>query len=209
MDSSSPFEVYHFGRTKGRRDPGIFRTWDDLDHLFAVGRYGGATVAILSEMDDPDPSLRLNLGVRTPAHLGSQRFSRPVVGGMSKPRAFFFPLPGVDSLSVEPWSTRDRGNAPARKANLVLVDLLREWAQRKGATPGQISLAWLLAQKPWIVPIPGTTKLPHSRREPWGDGGKIYRRGTPGTQCCRLEDRGARGSFAPTLVGNNPARSAA
>jgi aryl-alcohol dehydrogenase-like predicted oxidoreductase len=49
----------------------------------------------------------------------------------------------------------------ALKANLVLVDLLREWAQRKGATPAQISLAWLLAQKPWIVPIPGTTKLPH------------------------------------------------
>jgi aryl-alcohol dehydrogenase-like predicted oxidoreductase len=45
------------------------------------------------------------------------------------------------------------------KANLALVDLLREWAQRKGATPAQIALAWLLAQKPWIAPIPGTTKL--------------------------------------------------
>jgi len=39
------------------------------------------------------------------------------------------------------------------------VDLLQEIAQRKKATPGQIALAWLLAQKPWIVPIPGTTKL--------------------------------------------------
>jgi aryl-alcohol dehydrogenase-like predicted oxidoreductase len=47
----------------------------------------------------------------------------------------------------------------ARKANQVLVDLLKEIAQRKGATPAQIALAWLLAQKPWIVPIPGTTKL--------------------------------------------------
>jgi aryl-alcohol dehydrogenase-like predicted oxidoreductase len=46
----------------------------------------------------------------------------------------------------------------ALKANLVLVDLLRGVAQRKGATPAQIALAWLLAQKPWIVPIPGTTK---------------------------------------------------
>jgi aryl-alcohol dehydrogenase-like predicted oxidoreductase len=46
----------------------------------------------------------------------------------------------------------------ARKANLVLVDLLRSIAERKGATPAQIALAWLLAQKPWIVPIPGTTK---------------------------------------------------
>jgi aryl-alcohol dehydrogenase-like predicted oxidoreductase len=47
----------------------------------------------------------------------------------------------------------------ARKANQVLVDLVRRIAERKRATPAQIALAWLLAQKPWIVPIPGTTKL--------------------------------------------------
>jgi len=47
----------------------------------------------------------------------------------------------------------------ARKANAALVDLLRDIASRKKATPAQIALAWLLAQKPWIVPIPGTTKL--------------------------------------------------
>jgi aryl-alcohol dehydrogenase-like predicted oxidoreductase len=47
----------------------------------------------------------------------------------------------------------------ALKANLALVDLLRDVAERKGATPAQIALAWLLAQKPWIVPIPGTTKV--------------------------------------------------
>src|ERR1700756_3743293 len=47
----------------------------------------------------------------------------------------------------------------ARKANQVLVDMLGEIAKRKKATPAQIALAWLLAQKPWIVPIPGTTKL--------------------------------------------------
>jgi aryl-alcohol dehydrogenase-like predicted oxidoreductase len=47
----------------------------------------------------------------------------------------------------------------ARKANQALVDLLGEIAGRKQATPAQIALAWLLAQKPWIVPIPGTTKL--------------------------------------------------
>ena len=47
----------------------------------------------------------------------------------------------------------------ARKANQTLVDLLRTTAKRKNATPAQIALAWLLAQKPWIVPIPGTTKL--------------------------------------------------
>jgi aryl-alcohol dehydrogenase-like predicted oxidoreductase len=47
----------------------------------------------------------------------------------------------------------------ARKANFALVDLLKAVATRKGATPAQIALAWLLAQRPWIVPIPGTTKL--------------------------------------------------
>jgi aryl-alcohol dehydrogenase-like predicted oxidoreductase len=47
----------------------------------------------------------------------------------------------------------------ARKANQVLVDLLRDIGGRKSATPAQIALAWLLAQKPWIVPIPGTRKL--------------------------------------------------
>ncbi len=47
----------------------------------------------------------------------------------------------------------------ARKANRALVDLLGEIAKRKKATPAQIALAWLFAQKPWIVPIPGTTKL--------------------------------------------------
>ncbi|MGP8173035.1 MAG: aldo/keto reductase [Terracidiphilus sp.] len=47
----------------------------------------------------------------------------------------------------------------ARKANQALVDLLMKIAERKKATPAQIALAWLLAQKPWIVPIPGTTKL--------------------------------------------------
>src|SRR5271169_2829196 len=48
----------------------------------------------------------------------------------------------------------------ARKSNQAMVDLLNKIAQRKKATPAQIALAWLLAQKPWIVPIPGTTKLP-------------------------------------------------
>jgi len=47
----------------------------------------------------------------------------------------------------------------ARKANLAVVDLLQEIAARKNATPAQIAIAWLLARKPWIVPIPGTTKL--------------------------------------------------
>jgi aryl-alcohol dehydrogenase-like predicted oxidoreductase len=45
--------------------------------------------------------------------------------------------------------------------NLAIVDLLKNWSKRKTATPAQISIAWLLAQKPWIVPIPGTTQMAH------------------------------------------------
>jgi aryl-alcohol dehydrogenase-like predicted oxidoreductase len=56
-------------------------------------------------------------------------------------------------------STLPRFTPEARKANQALVELLGEIAKRKKATPAQIALAWLLAQKPWIVPIPGTTKL--------------------------------------------------
>jgi aryl-alcohol dehydrogenase-like predicted oxidoreductase len=62
----------------------------------------------------------------------------------------------VVSGAREGSATDARG---AWKANHALVDLLQRIAQRKQATPGQIALAWLLAQKPWIVPIPGTTKL--------------------------------------------------
>ena len=56
-------------------------------------------------------------------------------------------------------NTLPRFTPEARKANQALVDLLGKIGQRKKATPAQIALAWLLAQKPWIVPIPGTTKL--------------------------------------------------
>jgi aryl-alcohol dehydrogenase-like predicted oxidoreductase len=54
-----------------------------------------------------------------------------------------------------------------RKANQAMVDLIAKFAQQKKATPAQIALAWLLAQKPWIVPIPGTTKL-HRLEENFG-----------------------------------------
>jgi aryl-alcohol dehydrogenase-like predicted oxidoreductase len=61
---------------------------------------------------------------------------------------------GSDFRNIVPRFTPE-----ARKSNLAMVDLLREIAGRKSATPAQIALAWLLAQKPWIVPIPGTTKF--------------------------------------------------
>jgi len=56
-------------------------------------------------------------------------------------------------------STLPRFTPEALKANQALIDLLASIAQRKKATPAQIALAWLMAQKPWVVPIPGTTKL--------------------------------------------------
>jgi len=73
-------------------------------------------------------------------------------------------LTGKISENTEFDKTDFRNRLPrftpeARKANQALVDLLGEIAKRKKATPAQIALAWLLAQKPWIIPIPGTTKL--------------------------------------------------
>jgi aryl-alcohol dehydrogenase-like predicted oxidoreductase len=60
-----------------------------------------------------------------------------------------------------------RFSPEARKANMALVDLVKAVAERKGATPAQVALGWLLVQKPWIVPIPGTTKL-HRLKENLG-----------------------------------------
>ncbi|MEJ2193821.1 MAG: aldo/keto reductase [Ignavibacteriaceae bacterium] len=73
-------------------------------------------------------------------------------------------LTGKISESTKFESTDFRNRLPrftqkARKANMTVVDLLKKIAKQKNATPAQIALAWLLSQKPWIVPIPGTTKL--------------------------------------------------
>src|SRR6202007_2840814 len=59
----------------------------------------------------------------------------------------------TDFRNVVPRFTEEN-----RKANLAFVEWLKAFAERKRATPAQVALAWLLAQKPWIVPIPGTTK---------------------------------------------------
>ncbi|WP_026486645.1 aldo/keto reductase [Caldanaerobius polysaccharolyticus] len=61
-----------------------------------------------------------------------------------------------DSTDIR--SSIPRFQPEAIRANLALVDFIKEIARRKQATPAQIALAWLLAQKPWIVPIPGTTR---------------------------------------------------
>ncbi len=61
-----------------------------------------------------------------------------------------------DFRSMVPWFAPEN-----RAGNVAIVALVKEWARRKAATPAQIALAWLLAQAPWVVPIPGTTKMPH------------------------------------------------
>lgn len=61
-----------------------------------------------------------------------------------------------DFRAMVPWFAPDN-----RAGNLAIIALVRDWARRKGATPAQIALAWLLVQEPRIVPIPGTTKTPH------------------------------------------------
>jgi aryl-alcohol dehydrogenase-like predicted oxidoreductase len=66
-----------------------------------------------------------------------------------------------ETTTFDPTDFRNvvpRFTPEARKANFALVEVLKSLAQAKGATPAQLALAWLLAQRPWIVPIPGTTK---------------------------------------------------
>ena len=88
----------------------------------------------------------------------------------------------------------------ALTANKALVDLLGSIAQRKKVTPAQIALAWLLAQKPWIVPIPGTTKM--SRLEE--DIGAVSIQLTPenlgeiDAAASKIEDQGGRRSVSGT-----------
>ncbi|MCX5134864.1 aldo/keto reductase [Streptomyces sp. NBC_00340] len=81
-------------------------------------------------------------------------------------------LTGNVDLTTELEATDFRTSVPrfaaeVREANMALVDLVREVATRKEATPAQIALGWLLARKPWIIPIPGTTKL-HRLKENLG-----------------------------------------
>lgn len=61
-----------------------------------------------------------------------------------------------DFRAMVPWFAAEN-----RPGNLALVAVVKEWARHKDATPSQIALAWLMAQEPWIVTIPGTTKMPH------------------------------------------------
>jgi aryl-alcohol dehydrogenase-like predicted oxidoreductase len=80
----------------------------------------------------------------------------------SPPGAGFLTGKIDENTKFDPTDFRNsvpRFSPEARKANQALVDVVKYVADRKGVTPAQVALAWLLAQKPWIVPIPGTTKL--------------------------------------------------
>ena len=76
--------------------------------------------------------------------------------GSVKADTRFASSPDMDFRAVVP-----RFAPEALPVNMALVKVVKSWAERKNATPAQLSLAWLLAQKPWIVPIPGTTKVAH------------------------------------------------
>ena len=85
------------------------------------------------------------------------------------------------------------------QANQALVDLLGEIAERKKATPAQIALAWLLAQKPWIVPIPGTRKLDRLEENLGAVGDRAHARGSPrDRERCR-EDHACKGLATPNI----------
>ena len=86
----------------------------------------------------------------------------------------------------------------ARQANQAVVDLLAGIGKKKNATPGQIALAWLLAQKPWIVPIPGTTKLAPAGREYRRGEGRTYRRRPQRDRQRRGRDQGRRRDVIPS-----------
>ena len=88
-------------------------------------------------------------------------------------------------------NTVPRFSAENRRANQALVDLVAAVAARKGATPAQVALAWVLAQKPWIVPIPGTTKLDAPRGEPGRGRRRADRRRPPRDRRRGVADRGA------------------
>ena len=80
--------------------------------------------------------------------------------------------------------------------NLALVELVKSWAERKQATPAQIALAWLMAQKPWIVPIPGTTQMAHMLENIGAASVSFTSEELGGTQFRRRCDRGARSAPA-------------
>jgi aryl-alcohol dehydrogenase-like predicted oxidoreductase len=111
-------------------------------------------------------------------------------------------LTGAIDESTEFDSSDFRNTVPrfsdpdARKANRAFVELLQHIADRKGATPAQVALAWLLAQKPWIVPIPGTTKLHRLEENVAAAGVELSEEDLREIEGAQLQAQGARYSEA-------------
>ena len=98
--------------------------------------------------------------------------------------------------SVDIRSRLPRFTPEARKANRVVIDLLARIGEQKGATPAQIALAWLLAQKPWIVPIPGSRKLERLDENIGAAGRRTHTRRSAGDRKRHFKDHGTRGSLS-------------
>ncbi len=96
-------------------------------------------------------------GAAHPLHHSGNDSTKIVVGGAG------FLTGKIDESTTFPAgdfrNAVPRFSVEARKANMALVDTVKAVANRKNATPAQVALAWLLAQQPWIAPIPGTTRL--------------------------------------------------
>ena len=94
---------------------------------------------------------------------------------------------GADFRSISPRFAPD-----ARAANMAMVDLLKRVGEQKHATPAQIALNWLLAQKPWIVPIPGTRKLQRLEENIGAVSVELTKCRSARDRRCRIEDHGPR-----------------
>jgi hypothetical protein len=117
----------------------------EFEEGFPVGPFFGKRQIAEANLDPLDPAVVVDAGI---VHVS--QILRP----RDRPSPQTAVLDGPEKLDFLPRLTPE-----ALKANQALIDLLGSIAARKKATPVQAALAWLLAQKPWIVPIPGTTKL--------------------------------------------------
>ena len=121
---------------------------------FVEGQNHGATTGLKVGQKVPDFTCAPELDSEEVFRSGRTIWT---AAGIQSQRRLVTASTAFDSTDIR--NSIPRFSADARKANLALVDLLGKLAERKKATPAQIALAWLLAQKPWIVPIPGTRRL--------------------------------------------------
>ena len=110
--------------------------------------------------------------------------------------------PGAAGLNSRPEHIKQAVEGSLKRLKVQTIDLLGKIGKRKKATPAQIALAWLLAQKPWIVPIPGTTETASPGREHRSSCSRTHTRRSPRDRQCSFNDHCARGSV-PRETGEN------